>query len=74
VSDENITDTKHEKLLLAHTRGIEEDVVNSSIELLMDGVNANEVVKIDCGMHGLVPEYSGDCIAAASDKHKGMIA
>ena len=73
-SDENITDTKHEKLLLAHTRQIKESIVNSSLELLIEGVNTNEVVKIDCGLHGLVPEYSGDCVAAERNKHKGMIA
>ena len=73
-TDENITDTKHEKLLLAHTREVEGSLVNSSIELLVDGVNTNEVVKIDCGLHGLVPEYTGDCVAAAREKHKGMIA
>ena len=72
--DENITDTKHEKLLLAHTRSVEESVVDSSLVLLMDGVDSNEVAKIDCGLHGLVPEYSGDCVAAAKKKHPGMIA
>ena len=73
-TDENITDTKHDKLLLAHTREIKESVVNSSIEQLMNGVNTNEVLKIDCALHGLVPEYSGDCVAAEREKNKGMIA
>ena len=72
--DENITDTKHEKLLLAHTRKIEEKVVHSSLSFLLEGVITNQVEKIDCGMNAIVPEYSGDCIAAAEKKHRGMSA
>ncbi|MGH1428240.1 MAG: polysaccharide biosynthesis protein [Arenicella sp.] len=73
-SDENVTDTKHDKLLLAHTRVVEEDVVQSSMELLIDGVDTNKVGQMDCGLSALVPEYSGDCITAEQKKQKNLIA
>lgn len=69
-SDENVTDTQHDKLLLAHTRQVKESTVESAIHLLIDGMDANDIDQMDCGMSSLVPEYTGDCIAYSKKKHK----
>jgi len=73
-SDENVTDTKHEKLLLANTRAVKSEIVESAILSLKQGVKDNDVTAIDCGLNQLVPEYSGDCIAAVQNKYKDLIA
>jgi len=73
-SDENVTDTKHEKLLLANTRAVKGDIVESALLSLKQGVKDNDVQAIDCGLNKLVPEYSGDCIAAVQKKYKDLIA
>lgn len=73
-SDENITDTKHDKLLLAHTRLVKDDVVEKALKALLEGVRTNNVAEMDCGLSSLVPEYSGDCVAAFQKKQNDMIA
>ena len=72
--DENITDTQHDKLLLAHTRKVEKSVVTDAVQLLIDAVENNEIEQIDCGLNALVPEYSGDCTAFKNKDHKNLIA
>jgi FlaA1/EpsC-like NDP-sugar epimerase len=73
-SEENVTDTQHDKLLLAHTRVVEEAVVNKSIDLLIEGVDSNMVEHMDCGLSALVPEYTGDCIMFSQKSQKDLIA
>jgi len=72
--DENITDTKHEKLLLAHTRSVEVSTVENAMLTLTHGVLNNNIQEVDCGLKALVPEYSGDCLDSIKEKQKGLIA
>ena len=72
--DENLTDTKHDKLLLAHTRHVSSDVIESALAMLVDGIKQNVEDKIHEGLFCIVPEYKNDAVQEASLSKKGMIA
>jgi len=69
--DEDITDTKHDKLLLAKTRDVNSDKVQIVYQQFTEAVIEDNCIELNEGLKELVPEY--DPRAGEECKDKGNI-
>lgn len=56
-SEEDVTDTQHDKLLLAKTREVNSEKVQKTFARFQQAVDSNDCVQLTNGLKQLVPEY-----------------